>query len=302
MEMKIPAIAITALVVIVVLAGVLIPVLDDATAKSDTYVNAGFFYVEDPTEEIVLTLADGVLSVNGESVNPGENETYPDGISVVITENGLFRYYENELRSRGGIIGYHSLKACELTFSSGTITGTYTDTSSDSPTTVSTTYTNLTVIYPTKTDAVMCKPVAQYVHADSVINGAGVISTPSQTTKYWVAEFSGSIEDGITGKLFGQSTGAEATSVSFENAVIHYEEVEDHVDLYKVTSITFDVIGDDATDPITFTIYMTPSEVTADRVDPMPDNQSAILMVIPIMVIVALLVAVVALVFRSREF
>ena len=46
MDMKIVGITVAILVSITVLAGVLMPVLDDATATTDTFTNEGYFYMQ----------------------------------------------------------------------------------------------------------------------------------------------------------------------------------------------------------------------------------------------------------------
>ena len=290
-------ILIVALVIGIIMATTAILPLASDYSEAKTFKNDGYFYMSNPSESISMVLSDGVLTINGDSVNPGDDQTYPDGISVLITENSIFRYYGSELRSRGGLIGYHTIGACELTFNNGALTGTYLE--SGVTTTVNTTYTDLTIISPNKTDIVMCKPVPQYVNSDSLISGAGVVNSPSQATKYWVAEFSGSIDDGITGQLYGQSTGVVPESTHIENATINYVPVDTHKDLYKINSITFDVVGEGGTDEITFTIYMTPSEVTAEPDN--PDTYKNLIKIVPLMAFIMLVVAAAAMIISKRD-
>lgn len=266
MENKFIALAVGLTVGVIMLSGFLWPVVSDAISTETTFKNTGYFYVDNPSEEINLILEDGLLSVNGEIVTAPENTTYPDGITILSTENAIFRYYNSELRSRGGLIGYHSFNTCDLVFNNGAVTGTYTPADSETPTTVNATYTELTVISPTVTDRIMCKNITQYVNSNSIIKGAGVIWTPSLATKYWVAEFEGSIENGLTVRIFGQSTGTPPTTTTIANAQINYVESSTHDDLYLVESITFDVVGESSTtDQVTFTTYIVPAEVTAEK-------------------------------------
>ena len=299
MEMKIVGITVAILVSITVLAGVLMPVLDDATAKTDTYVNKGYFYVDsiDGDDSINYHYENGVLTINGVEVPAPSDSTYPEGITIFFTEHISVRMDNGLIRIKGQV--NQGCSAIDLTATSGSITGTYTYGSGPTTSTASWTYTKFVGMVTTDTDRVMSQPVPQYVHSDSLIDTTG-FTRAANINEYYVISVSGTIDDGVTVNLYTQGAGSPVTLVTVSDAKINYTPVEGHDDLYLVDNITFTLTKDSASDNVTYSIYTVPAEVTADRTDPMSDNEIAILAAVPIMIIVAILLGVIALIIRSR--
>lgn len=287
------------LVVGVILAGSLLaPVVEDVTATSDTYTNEGYFYVESPGDSSVTYLfQDNALTINGEAVPLPTGSEYPDGLTIFYTEHICVRYDDGLFKVRG--VANHNAYYLNVTVQNGTITGEY-QWSSEGVSTINWTYEEFVGMVGQTTDRVMGKSVEHYLNADSYIETTGLTNL---TNIGWaVVHISGSITDGITVKLYNQGSGAELTTLTVSNVEIHYTEVANHIDLYKVDRITFDVTDGTNTASATYTIYTLPAQVTADRSNPMPTDQATIMGAIPIMVIVALLMlAVGAIAYRRAD-
>lgn len=305
MEMKIPAIAITAVVVVIVLAGVLMPVLDDATATTDKFTNDGSFELTyNQPDEITLVwdhTNPGSITVNDESItmptlNNGESRT------VLCGDDWLVRFGYGTSLGGNYIQWYPSVGASILasvangydltvTCSDGTVTV------SDTASTPNTSTQSYSYFYCVADDGdyVMKNGAdAVYVTGDTTVYAMGLTNVGTYTSTGIKIE--GSIDDGMTWSIFRGST------AEFTNQEVNYTEVDNYISLYKLESMTATVTLEDQSVDAVYSYFIVPEEVTAERAEHFTDNQNAIFAAIPIMVIVALLIAVVALVFRGRDF
>lgn len=299
MEMKIPAIAITAVVAIIVLAGVLMPVLNDTTATEDTYSNVagsqGYFIALDNTTESYSLLFDG--SNPGKVTVNGSDVPLFDGTILAITDSGIFRC-NNSLGTRLSLISSsNTASAIESTLEIVVTNGVFTySIGGANPVTMD--ISSGCFALASSGDYVMTGANQTiYVNSDTQIYGSGLTSV---TGGVWNTNFQliGSIDDGMTVTV----NYPVANKPTISNESVNYAEVTGHMDLYELQNITFDAtIGDDVT-ACSYDRIIVPAKVTAERSVHFSDNQNAIFAAIPIMVIVALLLAVVAVIFRSRQF
>lgn len=300
MNTKVIGISITAFIGIIVLGSVLMPILDDATATTDTFTNEGFFYVDSLAENETITYScNGTTAyVNGVPI-PGEYSTgYPGGASIAYTENFIIRWAgSGNYAIRGVYWAFDANASSSITFSGdGTYSGTY------GTAEFSGTWTTFYGLVNKETSRIMSSSTAdKFVNSDSTINGTGLTQLTT-IGQYAVFNLDGSIEDGITVKAYSQTNGSELTNFEISNIVINYTEVPDYLDLYNISSITFTVTdtSDSDSDNVTYSVFTIPTEVSAERAEHLSAGQNQLLLVIPVMIIVAILMAVVVLVIRSK--
>lgn len=295
---------VAAAIAVIVLAGVLMPALSNATTTKDTFTNEGGFYqmqeiksTDDGTYTLEWVKTDTtVLTVNGEDFDAyakyGEKIT-----TVACGDDWIIRY--NSADNEYGYIQFYdgtnwnggaSSKSFTLTASAGSVTITVIN-SSDQPVVTNETYTTMYAIDPASTDDIMKKPTeTPYVLGDSEIYAMGITVGITGLVK-----ISGSIDDGVTVDVLGQS--GETVS----NIVIDATADPSHVDLYKINKITFDVEISGVTTSCTYNFFIVPYEVTAERSVHLTDAMNVILNVIPLLIIVSVLLAVVAVFILRRE-
>lgn len=305
MEMKIVGVTLAAFVSLVVLAAVLVPILDDATATTDTYTNEGYFYMTEygATDTIPTIFWDHTdpnkLTVGTDVIELPTSTAIP--ISVVFTDDWLVRYSAGTPNSSaqlftdtgGVIVGASTSNNLDMTitFSSGTATVTN-GTDSATPT-----YTKLMSISTTGDYVMKKSTVDAYVNGDTEVFVTGRSAFAFSPAISANIDFSGSIDDGFSATIFNPSTG-----FTTGNFATTYTEVSDHDDLYKLSKVTFDVTKteDSTVQPATYSQFVVPAEVTAERAEHLSGNQIELMQVIPVLIIVAILIGVVALVIRSR--
>lgn len=303
MDMKIVGITVAILVSITVLAGVLMPVLDDATATTDTFTNEGVFNygIFKPTDTYTFTYdnSTGAMTVNGESVTvPGVTLTNYNSYSVLASDDWLFRFGSNANGYYMQMIGKDKVGStlltggtCSASITNGDLVLTLTD-SENNTTTKTLGFTEFYSIVPNEDVAVMkISNQAVYIKGDSPLYGSGLTTVSAWNNAF---HFEGTYDDGIT------ISSPNLSTATFDNITWNIEPVDGYIDLYKLTSIEFDITNSGTTVHATYSYFGVPSEVTAERSVHFTDNQNALLAVIPMLVIVAILIGVVALVIRSR--
>ena len=280
------------LVVGIILAGsLLVPVLNDATKTSDTFTNNGLYYVDSlgENESVTYSCDSNGAYVDGVAITGDYATGYSGGASIAYTENLVIRWGgTGSFALRGAYWAYTSGAEASITFNgNGTYTGNYGDTE------INGTYSEFYGLVLSETDRVMTASTGhKYVNASSEINVSGLTNC-TNIGSFIVFNVSGSITDGITIVGYNQTTGAEL-ELTYTNVEVNKTEVAGYVDLYDVTSITFDVTDtNDKTDSVTYTVFTIPTKVTAELSEHLTPGQISLMGAIPVMVIVALLMAAV---------
>lgn len=294
MEMKIPLVAISAFVVVVVLAAVLMPILDDATATTDTFSNESGAYghlrtIDDDSEYTMTWTVSNpdVAVVNGEDV-----ALYPGTLICGGEPNFLIRFYSGGSKyMQGRDSDGHNFTAnssLSITISGGTITIV-------SDTSTTTTYTLISGFALDNTGEYVMKAPTQkaYMNADTEYYAYGLSDTDTYTL--WL-KINGSIEDGPTFTPISGPTG------TFSNEAMTYSEVAKYLDLYELTDITmtFTNTGTGVDTNMKYNFFIVPAEVTAERAVHLDGNEIALLAAVPALVIIALLIGVLAIFVRSK--
>lgn len=294
MEMKIPMVAISAAIVVIVLAAVLMPVLGDATTTEDKFTNKGRFYMD-------TSVSDDVTITMNYDIENSVRSWYIDGVllsyeenddvirpTVVGTDNFVFR---TDGRSRGLNSATGGTDYTVTVTSSSVVTGNKTG---NAPLMVaSTSETDNIMRYSSTSDAYLLGS------SEMIACGWTSLKISDENTTDGVISFTGSIDDGVEITIYNGTYTFTASNVQ-----INADEVNGYEDLYKFTSVTFDATYNDGeTDwvtPCTYSVIVIPSEVTAERSVHLNGNEIAILAAIPALVIVALLIGVLAIFFRSK--
>ena len=295
MNIKIIGISIAAFIGIIVLGSVLMPILDDATATTDTFTNEGLFYLKevDADSDTVVLAWDHtkpyVIAVN--DVETALPQTVSFGaVSIIMADTWAVRYIPGSsldlFGDAGGIITTGNVaNETDLTI---TLSG---GVASFSTTELTQSYT--TAYHISDNGPYVMKTAADeaYVNGDSLIYCTGRTNIAGGQKNINVT---GDIDDGITATIIyphGWTT---------SNVVITSEEVSTHIDLYKFSQVSFDMTDGNATATPTYSQVIVPYEVTAERSEHFTPGQNAIFAAMPVMIILAILLGVVALVIRSR--
>lgn len=295
---------VAAAIAIIVLAGVLMPALSNATTTEDTFTNEGVFYygIFEPTDTYTLTwdVSTGTIVVNDVTVTPidgiqiGKNASY----SIISSDDVLLRFGSTSTYYYMQVVGKDSNSANVSTggtTGSATITGGQLSVTAvgDSTTTKTFDFTELYAIVPTEDQAILkASSSAVYIKGDSPIYASGLTNITNWNNMF---HFEGTYDDGIT------ISSPNMPDATYDNITWNIQPVEGYIDLYKLTSIEFDITNNGTTVHATYSYFGVPSEVTAERSVHLTDAMNVILNVIPLLIIVAVLLGVVAVFILRRE-
>lgn len=309
MEMKIPLVAISAFVVVVVLAAVLMPVLGDAQKTEDTFTNEGYYHMSILDDSSTYKLYwDHTLpyqiTLNDTDVIPLTGLSNYQAVTLIGSANFTFRFYnvsDNPRVQLYGGTGYGfggaSVTAgtdLTVTISGGNITFVN---NAESPLNVTAALPSPTYAVTTTGDYVMKKANTNaYVLEDtSIIVLCGLTESGGAQAGVYAT---GTVEDGLDYTLFRPA--ADSETAVFSDETITYTDVSDHVGLVSLEKVNFSVTVTAGTLTPTYTYFIVPSEVTAERTVHLDPNEIALLGAIPALVIVALLIGVLAIFMKSR--
>ena len=310
MNTKIVGISIAAVIGIIVLGSVLMPILDDATAVNEKFTNEGYYnmdLVEDNSSTVIRweKASPSIFTIDGESFDMSAFTSLNRSYTIIGSDTLVCRYYPQTTRTLVQVYtntnDYYAYSTqdtmtyVELSISNGTLTIT-SDKSDYSSGTVSI-GTECFVINPTGEYAVMKKATdPAYVLGDSPIRFIGVTGSSSANT--FGTYGTGSIDDGMD--LSVLYLGSSYTSVTFSDPTPTMTPVDGFKSLYSLDKYDFTATVDGSDQGVTYSYFIVPSEVTAEKAQHLSDNQNQLLAVIPLLIIVAILLGVVALVVRSR--
>lgn len=307
MDNKLVMISIAAVIGIIVLGSVLMPILDDATATTDTFTNDGYFHMNKygSSDDSITLVWDHTtpraVSVNGTTYNL--STPVNKWIDLVVGDDWYIRYAYGGTVSFMGFdgVGFANQimasvqNGTDMTavLTAGTVTVTVTTSDAD-PIVKSTDYTEYYVISGDSGDYVMKKSdESVYMSKDTPIYGIGNSDAFSGAA---MAKLTGNIEDGVTATVLKSTSG----QVTAGPTTVNTTEVSDYTGFYQLSTITFDFIKGDETSAATYSYFIVPSEVAGERAVHFTAGQNAIFAAMPVMIILAVLLGVVALVIRSR--
>ena len=312
MNNKLIPLVITLVVGIILAGSVLMPVLNDATKTTGTISNDGYFRMQKITDEdeTVYTLtwdrtSDKVL-LNGTEIEMSGKSTYSSlgGVSIAMTDNSVSRYVpalriQTWISGVGGSMGYSST-TMEIEFNQGTLTITA-DEGLETEAVKTTTYEYAYFASNTGNYVMKDKDQKAAVFADSEIYAMGVTninnSTAPGTPILSVLKMTGDASSVEFSAIYGLSG-----TPTFSDVEIIKTENSKYVGVYDLDKVTATVTYDSADTAITYSYFVVPYQVTAELSEHLSAGEIALMNAIPVMVIVALLMAAVGAIFiRNRD-
>lgn len=282
MNMKIVGSIIGVAVAILMVSSVLAPVVTDAAAESDTYVNDGYFTLDKFTSEDTLNVSWNYSTPDLFIVNGEEVEFLGDmDFSVILSKEFAVRQIANGIR----LTYYGSGTAFDANATNPNFTLTYTGGSCVASNGVDTKTTETTELYCIANDGdfVMKKTTdGAYLNSDSEFfaNGLTFFGTMGlQTVMY--------------GNWMDPTVTYSREGVVASDFTVNYTENETHTDLYVLDSFTFNTTLNDVNKDVIFSYFVVPHEVTADRTEPLDRGAATILVATIPIIIVALMMALI---------
>ena len=240
---------------VLMVSGFLWPVVADATASEKTFVNTGLWRMDEleSGDTWVRTASTDSWAYNGEEVLTSQNSNSSTivGSNWTIRGTGVFwgaTYYTNN----------------------PDITLTVNE---DSVTVVTKTISGIEGYGVKPNGAYLMTSYTEpvYIKGDSVIYATG--SSNIGPGLGFVTHIEGNITDGVTAECWSVNNTGTLSNFIVSNVEVHAEEVAGYEDLYKLTGITFDVSAtythDSTTETVTGTMsyssYVVPYQVTAEK-------------------------------------
>ena len=304
---KLVAGVVAAAISIIVLAAVLMPVLSDATKTTDTFTNEGYYRMSETEEESVIvwdTATDpDILTVNGKEMKLSEmGLSNMSSYSIAFGDDFIMRYYPQGSNSN-------------IQFWVGSYTGQGTSASTGLVLTVTINTSGITIQKTGSSDATVTHTGKYFV-----IDPAGdMIMKKSNVPAYLLEDSSVIYAGGINnyasgspggmyfeGKIGDYTFTPMRANVEVTNSDTTYSQVSDHIGLDLLEKITFTTTWtktDQTTETIdqTYSYFLVPYQVTAEKAQHLSDGMNAMLNVIPIMIIIAVLLGVIGLYMIRRE-
>lgn len=278
MENKFIALAVGLTVGVIMLSGFLWPVVADATATTDKFTNDGYFKMTKYEEDTDITIEWDYTDPTKVVVN-GETQTLSNNVSVTIAfvENAGIRIYSTQsgmqaLMPQGTMAAdVGESETMTVVFSEGTVTATIPRVGDDDLT-LSTTYTAPIYCISSDGNYVMKKSnESAYMLKDTEFIGLGVTTITGAGSKVILVK--GTIEDGATATIVTTS----GTAATLTDPVLTTASVAGYVDLYQLDKITFaGQVEGSADTNITYSYFVVPAEVTAEKAQHLDTTQIAL--------------------------
>ena len=314
MNAKSIAMGVVAMVVATVLVVTCaVPIISDSVATEDTFKNEGYYNVAKATSDTDVTItwekaSPTIIKIGDGQIDMSTFAQNSYGYTIVGADNILVRYYATSstitihmFDSNGNFsnpnTGSSTIDRVSVTIANGTVTFTVNPDNED-PYTKSTTP-NVFCYYmtPEKTDYVMKKAnTSAYMLGDSefTLIGVSVSAGRSGICQYGV----GTIDDGVSMTNFYKYN---ITSVTYSDVTIDSTEKSGYNDLYELDKCSFTINYDDSTSNATYSYFIVPSEVTAERSVHVDGPTGDILAVIPILMVLGIVIGAVALFLTTRR-
>ena len=281
---------------VILIGSLLVPVLSDTSATTDTYTNEGYFRMSETSEETVIVWNPSddpsVVTVNGtemslESIIGVFNTSY----SIAFADDFILRFFNSSTTAQSiqlwnsvYVDGIASSSAYVLTVTIDADGISWVTTDSTDTEVANNTYTHSGSYFALDADGdyiLKYKGGSAYVNPTSTIVYAGGISLLAGTT------FSGVYFEGTIDDLTVTVSNSKAT---VSDAVASYTEDDSHLDLALLDKVTFTTTYSETETAQTYNYFLVPYEVTAERAQHMTSAEIAILAIIPVLVIVSLVV------------
>lgn len=275
MENKFIGLMVGLTVGVLMISGFLWPIVSDATTINKTFSNAGYYemtYDERENVTVVwnyetpyqITVNDETVALNPTDFSSSQRKTILIGDDFVLrTNRGSGQpivQFTTPTRNIFGGTGVNLTVTCE--------SGTYTATAG--PDTVSGTYT--TLYTPSNNGEYVMKLSDQdaYLLGNTEFIAMGTSYIGPENTNVGI-KITGSIDNGaeIAAWFGGDWT--------FNNVQVNSESVDGYRDLYTISTITADAELESVTGSITYSYFLVPTEITAEKSEHLDTMQIALI-------------------------
>ncbi len=283
------------LVVGVILTGALLgPVISDATKTEETFKNEGY-YTMTYSEADALTFswdctAPNVATINGNEVPLITPPQYTP-VNVVCGDDWFLRWTGDTMQFYSVAGGNNpalsasvaSETSLTLVASSGSATIQNT---AATPVSQTVDYTFMYVVDPNGSLVMKDSAKSVYLLGDSEIYAIGRTSTTGLLLKI---KITGNINDGFNAEVLG----TPSSTVTLGDVEATMQKMDEYVNLYSLQDLKIPVGYDDSEYTATYSYFIAPASVTAELSNHLTPGQISLMGAIPVMVIVALLMAAV---------
>lgn len=295
------------LTVMAVIFSAMLPIMGEVTSAEDTFTNEGYYYMkkisatDTETHTLYYDYNDDSYIFKVDDVDITD-KIQSNLITTVATDDSTWcmRAQKNEYVGLQGVginFGGHNSRIAEVTFDSGTVTvdrwylidGVITQGS-----TVTGSYTDLWLVSVEPTDYVMKKSdVPVYMLKDSEYIAAGVTSMTQWNTMILI--------DGDMTDFNAEIVYPPSLTTTVTNDTIVSTTVNDYIDLYKLDKLTFTINDGTTTVDATYSYFIVPAEVTAEKAIHPDGPTTAILNMLPIIIGAGLLIGAIAFMIVKRK-
>lgn len=297
------------IVAVIVATVVLIPITEEATATTDTFTNEGYFRMSEieATDDTAYVLTWDVTTPNTINVNdiPIKMDLTNAPAQVTICFDNDWMLRANITSGSISTITYIpntgattlASSTMEVTLEAGSVTAVMDSTTKTEDYTVAYIPDNNGPFVMKKSDNVA------YINSNSEMVACGMsrANTSGIFTERGIV-FNGSIEDGITPTIWRPPTDTTSTITDVE---INATQDGKYIGIYKLSNITmvFNYVDDDQTvqTNLTYSYFLVPAEVTAEKAVHADDMTNTIISTIPIFVVLAILMGIVGLMYFNRN-
>lgn len=282
-------------VAIIVVSIVLIPVTEEVTATEDTFDNSQFArsYMKELEDSDSWTRSDQIWYYEGEKVTENKSGNY----SILFTDNAVVREIANV---RGTTVSYASngVTSLDVTEDDSVLEITYNGTSN------TTSFNYGFGAVPEGNYIMQTTAGGSYVLKDTVMYVTGITNVANNNNSEVICVISGSIKDGFT-VTASPVKNATISDITIGEITVNAVAVDGYVDLYKITNIQFSISatydGDTVSYDATYSTFVLPKEVTAEKAIHPDAMTNTIISTIPIFVVLAILMGIVGLMYFNRN-
>ena len=272
-----------------------VPIIQETTEPNATIVNDGAYYVElDPTDSYTIEY-DSVESPDTVYIN-GEALTVNGQYTIAAFDKSILRYTsENHTFQYKGDNHYIvNIDMLNITIASGEVSGTYTTTTVTTETEwPETTFDKVYVASVEKQDLVM----SEYNHSVKMLGDSEIFAmgqTLLSNNSFALIRIYGTIDDGVTIEVLNVNTGEIVDTATVSNVSINATNNPNYIGVYDLVSITFEVTLSGSTTNCTYSAYIVPSELVAEKSVHPDTTLSTIFNLLPLIAGVGLLMFLVA--------
>lgn len=296
METKKIVMGVISVAVAIIVLMSMIPIFTDAGASEDTFSNVGYY-------DMVYSEAEE-LTFEWDHTNPyqvtidGEIVTLPQSDftakTILCGDSWVLRYaYEGTLKTFVqfyGSIGSQVVASVSaetdmtVTCSNGSVSVANT---AATPDTFSTTYTHLYVVSDDGNLVMKDANTPAYLNGDSEIVAVGLSKVG--TTPSCGISITGTIDDGFTWEVF------RGSGITFTDEAADYSEVSGYLDLYSLSKFTATATNSTGSSNLTYSYFIVPAEVTAERSAHASPVESTLIGLIPLLMMVGIMLTAVGL-------